>query len=130
MYIIAFPFLPTSEVAGIYFEFRLFMKMSFVSALVDVLVVVVVSVLCGLGLACGSRFAYFCKRFLQGRHVGFVCIVGYGYRLLLHVELNILYPLFEGNVLHDFVAATLAMQFAVEDNGLFVRLGLNSRQWQ
>lgn len=130
MYIIAFPFLPTSEVAGIYFEFRLFMKMSFVSALVDVLVVVVVSVLCGLGLACGSRFAYFCKRFLQGRHVGLVCIEGYGYCLLLHVKLNILHPLLKGDVLHDFVAAALAMQVAVEDNGLFVRLGLDSRQWQ
>ena len=130
MYIIAFPFLPTSEVAGIYFEFRLFMKMSFVSALVDVLVVVVVSVLCGLRLTGGGRFAYFCKRFLQGRHIGLVCIVGYGYRLLLHVELNIFHPLLEGDVLHDFVAAALAMQVAVENNGLFVRLGLDSRQWQ
>ena len=133
MYIIAFPFLPTSEVAGIYFEFRLFMKMSFVSALVDVLVVVVVSVLCmlcGLRLARGGRFAYLCKRFLQGRHIGLVGIESNGYCLLLHVELNILYPFLEGDVLHDFVAAALAMQVAVEDNGLFVRLGLDSRQWQ
>ena len=130
MYIIAFPFLPTSEVAGIYFEFRLFMKMSFVSALVDVLVVVVVSVLCGLRLTGGGRFAYFGKRFLQGRHIGLVCIVGYRYCLLLHVELNIFHPLLEGDVLHDFVAAALAMQVAVEDNGLFVRLGLDSHHWQ
>ena len=91
------------------------------------LVVVVVSVLCRLGLARGGRFAYLCKRLLQGRHIGFVCIVGYGYCLLLHVELNILHPLLEGDVLHDFVAAALAMQVAIEDNGLFVRLGLDSR---
>ena len=94
------------------------------------LVVVVVSVLCGLRLARGSRFAYLCKRFLQGRHVGLVGIVGYGYCLLLHVELNIFHPFLEGDILHDFVAAALAMQVAVEDNGLFVRLGLDSRQWQ
>ena len=94
------------------------------------LVVVVVSVLCGLRLARGGRFAYLCKCFLQGRHIGFVCIVGYGYRLLLHVELNVFHPFLEGDVLHDFVAAALAMQVAVEDNGLFVRLGLDSRQWQ
>ena len=94
------------------------------------LVVVVVSVLCGLRLARGGRFAYLCKRFLQGRHVGLVCIVGYGYCLLLHVELNIFHPFLEGDVLHDFVAAALAMQVAVEDNGLFVRLGLDSRHWQ
>ena len=102
--------------------FRVGMRMS--------LVVVVVSVLCRLGLARGGRFAYLRKCFLQGRHVGLVSIVGYGNRLLLHVELNIFHPFLEGDVLHDLVAATLAMQFAVEDNGLFVRLGLDSRQWQ
>ena len=102
--------------------FRVGMRMS--------LVVVVVSVLCGLRLARGGRFAYLSKRFLQGRHVGFVGIESDGYRLLLHVELNIFHPLLEGNVHHDFVSAALAMQVAVEDNGLFVWLGLDSRQWQ
>ena len=94
------------------------------------LVVVVVCVLCGLRLARGGRFAYLRKRFLQGRHVGLVGIESNGYRLLLHVELNIFHPLLEGNVLHDFVAAALAMQVAIEDNGLFVRLGLDSHHRQ
>ena len=102
--------------------FRVGMRMS--------LVVVVVSVLCGLRLARGGRFAYLRKRFLQGRHIGLVGIESNGYRLLLHVELNVFHPLLEGDVLHDFVAAALAMQVAVEDNSLFVRLGLDSRQWQ
>ena len=64
--------------------FRVGMRMS--------LVVVVVGVLCGLRLTGGGRFAYLRKRFLQGRHIGLVCIVGYRYCLLLHIELNILSP--------------------------------------
>ena len=104
--------------------------MPFVGALAGVPVVVMVSVLGRLGAMGGGRLAYFGKRFLQGRHVGLIGVESYGNRLLLHVEPDILHPLLEGDVLHDFVAAALAVQVAVEDNGLFVRLGLNSRHRQ
>lgn len=65
----------------------------------------------------GSRFANLGKGFLQSRHIGFVGIVGNSYRLLLHIKHNILDTSVEifvkRNILHDLVAAVLAVQIDI-----------------
>ena len=82
-----------------------------------------------VGSRCGCcRFANTGKRLLQRRYVGFSSVEGDSDGLGIEVADDVLHAFFKGDIFHDFVAATLAMEVHIEDDGLFVHFGISRRE--
>ena len=67
-----------------------------------------------------GRFADSLEGFEEGRNVGFTRVESDGDGFCLEVADNILDAFLPGYILHDFIAASLAMQIARQNNRLTV----------
>ena len=78
----------------------------------------------------GGRFAYFVEGFEKGFGIGFVGVEGDGDGFGIEVTDDVLDPFLEGDILHDFIAASLTVQVHIEDDGLFIDFGVDCADGQ
>jgi len=94
--------------------------------MVLMIMIVVMSIfLCRIGRRSGSGFADFLKGLLQGRDIGLSSIIGDRDGLILDGADDVLHTFLKGDILHHFIYARIAVQIDVEDDRLFVGLGLH-----
>ena len=66
------------------------------------------------------RFADSLKGLEQGRDIGLVSIISHRYGLVLQITDNVFHAFFIGDILHDLIATTLAVDIAGKNDFLLV----------